>query len=280
MDIIGGRSLTIESFAEACRPAAEERSHVDLSATRFVDAYALVAIACVLAGTRDRGRAAHITLPNQGDVTRYLARMHLQRALAGTGVTATGHLPSVREHDQSGNLLVLSRFEDLRGGEELAELVFERLEGRVDNAVVTALYEAIVELCANTAEHADLPGGGFLCAQTYRRGEPGEYLVFGVGDIGVGLRGSLARRYEDLTEDRALGLALQRDVSSTGDPGRGQGLAEIVETAGRLRGRVAVHSGAARAESTRERADILASADLPGTLVGTSLPCRPGSRHQ
>lgn len=276
MDVRSGSSLTISSFEDACSPPVGAGATVDLSSARFLDAYAIVAVACNIVGACGDGRAVNLRWPVDEDAAAYLVRMHLAKLVEDCGARVHGAVPVVREHDRSGRLLELTTYDDVRGGEQLAELVFERLEGAVDNTVVTALYEAIVELGANTVEHAGSDRGGLVCGQTYRRGTPDEYVVFAAGDTGVGLRSSLSSQFSGIDDRQAIELALQRDVSGTGVPGRGQGLAEIRDVARRLGGRMIVRSGTARALSTGGRTRIHDVAPLRGTVVGVTLPCRPG----
>lgn len=275
LDLTADGSLGLDSFDDACSAAGEDGSLVDLSAATFVDAYGLVGAAATLMSARERGRPARLRVPADTSVAAYLARMHFQRALTGHGIVADHALPEVVEHDQTGNLLELTGFRTVRDAEQLGELVFARLEGQADPQVVAALYEAVVELANNAAEHAGTTYGAFAAAQTYKRGTPDERLVLAVGDGGIGIPESVRRQHPGVEDVRALDLGLTRDVSGTGVRGRGQGLAETIELTRRLRGRVRVRSGAASAVST-DQVEITAAPPFFGTVVGVRLPCRPG----
>ena len=133
---------------------------VDLAPTTFVDAYGLVATACLMqaqAGTEPR---TVFTAPENVNVRNYLARMRLQEVLDRWGVRVEGTpLGRVREHAGSDQLLPLQWFDESADYARLADLVWSRLDGQVDPHVLAALYEALHELAANVVEHSRAPGG-------------------------------------------------------------------------------------------------------------------------
>ncbi len=128
----------------------------------------------------------------------WLSRMHLGEVLDAFEVRVEGALPGVRS---SGNAL----------------------EGGADGEVVNQLFEAAGELGQNVVEHAGSPVGGFIAAQRYKAGAPEERIVVAVGDAGVGIRESLRARYGDMPDGEAIRRAIQWNVSSVPDEGRGQG---------------------------------------------------------
>ena len=220
-------------------------------------------------------------VPEDRDVGVYLARMHLGQALGGRGGTANRSLPEISEHDQQGNLLELRVFDGMHGAEEVAGIVFHRLEGHADPPIVAALYDAVVELGANAAEHSDSRPGAVACAQSYKRDQPDEYLTIAIGDVGIGVPASLRRAHEVPDDVTAVREALERDVSGTGDVGRGQGLADLVDDTAQLGALLVLHSGDALASVEGGEISARPAPHVPGTLVGMELPCRPdGTRRQ
>jgi hypothetical protein len=107
--------------------------------------------------------------------------------------------------------------------------VWDRLVGRADNKVVTQLYEATGELGLNVVEHAGSPAGGFVAAQRYQRGQPGERAIVAVGDVGARHPRVTPRaaRADDRWRGHRLGDSARRVPLL--DPGRGQGLASVVD---------------------------------------------------
>lgn len=142
---------------------------------------------------------------------------------------------------------------------------------------MTQLYEATGELGLNVVEHAGSPAGGFVAAQLYRRGQPDERAIVAVGDVGIGIRESLRELHGPLSDAEAIDRAIQRDVSGLPDPGRGQGLASVVEGVRGLGGVVRIRTGSAGRSITQgvsPATDMVSP--LQGTIVGARLPCRPG----
>jgi hypothetical protein len=250
---------------------------IDLTRVTFIDAYGLVGLACCIAAATGDGLSVQLRLPVSEELQTYLARMHLGEILDRYDVRSDGSLPEVRELDRRDSLIELRSFRDVHGSDQLAAFIWDRLVGRADNEVVIQLYEATGELGLNVVEHAGSPAGGFVAAQLYQRGQPGERAIVAVGDIGVGIRESLHELYGPMTDGEAIDRAVQRDVSRIPDPGRGQGLASVVEGVRALGGTVRIRTGGASRGISRwtvEVTDMLLP--LQGTIVGARLPCRPG----
>jgi hypothetical protein len=252
------------------------RAVVELAQVSFVDAYALAGLACFIASAARDGLPVELVLPENIDVRSWLSRMHLGEVLDAFEVRVEGVLPRVAERDRRDTLIELERFDDSFGSHRLASFIWERLAGGVDGEVVNQLFEAAGELGQNVVEHAGSPVGGFIAAQRYKAGAPEERIVVAVGDVGVGIRESLRARYGDMPDAKAIRRAVQWNVSSIPDEGRGQGLPGVVEGVKALGGVVWIRSGAASRMVTRGQARTFEVSRLQGTIVGARLPCRPG----
>jgi hypothetical protein len=266
-------SLDMDSF----RGALDDSDVLDLRSCTFVDAYALVGFACVAESLAASGRRPAFHAPDVDEVRNYLSRMHLQETLKASEASIVGSpLPVVKEHAGPDRLLALRTFRSGVEYEQLANLVWERLEGHVGPEVLGALYETLQEVGANVIEHSQATRGGYIAAQVYRRNTPDEYVLLAIGDCGVGIRHSLSTRYPIASDEEALRLALSSDVSASGEPGRGQGLPSTAKLVTSLLGRVVVHSGGATVTCRQERTIVMATSRIEGTLVGARIPCRPG----
>ena len=252
------------------------RAVVELAQVSFVDAYALAGLACFIASAARDGLPVELVLPENIDVRSWLSRMHLGEVLDAFEVRVEGVLPRVAERDRRDTLIELERFDDSFGSHRLASFIWQRLVGGVDGEVVNQLFEAAGELGQNVVEHAGSPVGGFIAAQRYKAGAPEERIVVAVGDVGVGIRESLRARYGDMPDAKAIRRAVQWNVSSIPDEGRGQGLPGVVEGVKALGGVVWIRSGAASRMVTRGQARTFEVSRLQGTIVGARLPCRPG----
>lgn len=99
-----------------------------------------------------------------------------------------------------------------------------------------------------------------------------------VGDPGRGIRASLKEAGLSPVDDAAaIDLAVQEGVTGTGEVGRGIGLATVTEQAAALGGRVVIHSlsGLLRWPGGGNSSKV---EPFPGSIVGVSVPCRPGSK--
>lgn len=219
---------------------------IDLTPVTFVDAYALTGLACFIASADGDGLPVRLLLPERYDVRSWRSRMHLGDVLDAFDVQVERSLPKVVERDRRDTLIELERFRDSHGSDRLASFIWERLQGGgADGDVVNQLYEATGELGLNVVEHAGSPVGGFIAAQRYRAGTPGEWIIVAVGDVGMGIRESLRDRYGAMTDDEAIRRAIEWYVSRVRDRGRGQGLPGVVDGVKDLGGAVSIRSGAA-----------------------------------
>jgi hypothetical protein len=251
-------------------------ARIDLARVSFVDACALTGLACFIASAAQDGLPVDLVLPEEPNVRSWLSRMHLGDVIDAFEVRVEGTLERVPERDRRDTLIELERFQDAHGSDRLAAFIWDRLEGGADAEVVNQLFEATGELGLNVVEHAGSPAGGFIAAQRYKAGTPEERIVVAVGDAGIGIRDSLRTRYGDMTDGDAIRRAIQWNVSSIADEGRGQGLPGVVDGVKGLGGTVWIRSGAAARTVTRGQARTSGVSRLQGTIVGARLPCRPG----
>lgn len=107
--------------------------------------------------------------------------------------------------------------------------------------------EVLSELCSNVLLHAQADFGGVAAMQTYRNRQGTRYLVIGIGDMGIGMRASLAanEKFADRldSDTQALSVAVQMGASRFATGGHGGGLPRVMEIARRYGGRVALRSG-------------------------------------
>jgi len=89
----------------------------------------------------------------------------------------------VKEHAGPDRVLPLQTFRSIGDYEQLANLVWERLESHVGPEVLSALYETLQEVGANVIEHSQATRGGYIAAQVYRRSTPNEYVLLAIGDV-------------------------------------------------------------------------------------------------
>lgn len=264
-------SLDLDTFASSLN---DERT-IDLGGTTFVDVCGIVGVACLADGNASRGASPHVILPTRQEVASYLSRMRMGWVLTDTAAVLEGpSLPTVRVRPGADQLVSLLEIRSEWETEEVANLVWSRIEGTVDPAVAIALFEALTELGSNAVQHSGA-ARAFAAGQTFRRESENEYVVVAIGDSGIGIRASLTSRFEPSSDSEALRLALTADVSASGERGRGQGLPSTVESVTALGGELVVHSGSAVAVCRRGGQEVRATRGIPGTLVAARIPCRP-----
>lgn len=268
--------LTITSVDSAIRTTP---GHViiDLSQSTFVDAYAIVAIACHAAEAYNADLPIRFIPPDHGSVRNYLSRMHLRHLLESVQAAGADSLASVRESDLREVLLPLTL---CKGGgyTALADMLWARLERDVDPETLNSMYEGVSELGANVEQHSQT-SFGYVAAQTYLVGQPRESVLFSVGDIGIGVRQSLQPLHHPDSDLSAIRLALTEGVSGINEPGRGVGLPTLRDTALAQRGWMSVRSGASLLQIYSATMSTPISIEYQhGTLVGARFLSRPGRR--
>lgn len=266
-------SLVCANFDFQMRHILATPLHWDLSWADWIDPYGLVGLACMLEEISRRGHQVELILPESESVRRYMIRMGLDAVLHKADTILNEQLPVIEQFEEPDYVLELTNFIDMASGEELANIIFERLAGTARNEIVEALYEAAIELAMNAAEHSQSPIGGYMAAFTHQRGTEREFLVLAVGDLGIGIRQSLQRAVKVTNDFQAVERALERYVSGTGTPGRGQGLAEVSEYIDRLGGWTVLRSGQARRQIGPQFPQTRGVVRFPGTFVGAWLPC-------
>jgi hypothetical protein len=138
--------------------------------------------------------------------------------------------------------------------------------------------EVLSELCSNVLMHAQAEFGGIAAMQTYRNRQNVRYLVIGIGDMGIGMRASLAANEKFAgrleSDAQALGVAVQLGASRFATGGHGGGLPRVLEIARRYGGRMALRSGtgALAFNGTDEQKRMFETSNLPGTHLRIVLP--------
>jgi len=93
-----------------------------------------------------------------------------------------------------------------------------------------AMHMAISELCDNALQHGENALGAYICVD--RIEEPQPTFRLAIADLGIGIPEHVRAEYPEWQDDSgAIGQALERGVTGTGDPYRGNGFAEVFDVA-------------------------------------------------
>ena len=253
----------------ACQEGAgpDDPCVLDLSGRTFFDPADLVRLAVLTEDAVIAGRGVRFIAPDDPDVARYLARMRVGEHLDRLGVPH--QLPAVRARDLGNRLVELHRFAQEAGLERLLDALVETYVADQPQ-LVQPLYAALAEIAGNVVDHSGREHG-YLALQRYTRRPRVE---FAVGDSGVGLRARLSQAVPVPDDRTAIVLAAQTHVTTTGQPGRGRGISEVVAITGAHGGTVTLTSGAARGVFTRGDLDPRLEDHIPaqpGTLAHVRL---------
>jgi hypothetical protein len=93
-----------------------------------------------------------------------------------------------------------------------------------------AMHMAIGELCDNAIQHGVSEHGAYVAAD--RITEPRRQFRLVIADLGIGIPEHIRSRHPEWQDDTAaIARALERGVSGTADPYRGNGFAEVFDKA-------------------------------------------------
>lgn len=262
----------LHAIVDGRQPA--ERFVLDMRRVSFVKPYGVVALLIAvrrLAAVSEQ----RVELVNLGrQVHSYLERMDLFEVGGDWVAPAEGLDEGWDRNPQTPNLLELTAIE---GSQDVvtaiagAERVFSRWLELPD---LNGLLRILSELCANVHEHSGDPLGCVLI-QKYEEGASGRNVVcVAVGDLGCGVRESLAARHGEMGREPLDYLLAAMAGRTSRESGRGGiGLRIVEELAKGARGRLWLRSetaavvGRASGESHGHRG----LRHVPGTQVAVDL---------
>lgn len=192
-DVLGDHVLQTERFYRQCdnQPAAA----LDMSAVRFVRPYGVIALICAARlhhqATGQPLLLAHMPL----DVYQYLERVDLFAQMGGY-FAVDAPLSSTFDREQpTPNLLEITPIaspQDVLQVITQAERIFAYW---LQTSNLRSLLSVLSELCANLYQHSQDPHAALLI-QTHKAVSRGSVRVrIALGDVGVGVRGSLSTRH-------------------------------------------------------------------------------------
>jgi len=236
---------------EELRPQNGQLNILSLRDLDFIDPFGLVLAAEYLRYLKLGLQQVGLYLPTQTRVLHYLRRSRFLEFAATMADIFPEH-KLVQAPEQSEEWLL--PLQPLRREEEVPGLVvrlYSSLQeliskgSSLSTAQASQLSSLLAEMCQNVTQHSqDL---GLVVAQVYRNQQGGRVIQLAVGDLGIGLRGSLAQRYpvHEWDDTEVIRQALARGVSSVPDEGRGLGLALVYQKSSELGGNLWLRSGGA-----------------------------------
>lgn len=251
---------------------------VVLDDVKFIDPYGLVALWGVVRYLKRRFRAVWVVPPAERDLQAYLRRMNFAEIIREAGTLETELTGRAGSTSASDVLLEMTPVEKEADVEEVTRNVLGRIRRILERELgygerdVTAFCTVVSEACTNIFDHSE--DVGVVAAQRYTQRNGTKYVIVGVADLGIGIRRSLATRFEQAdgwSHVQAIVNALQKEYSR--HPERGLGLFMVSRIVGDYRGSLHVRSGDARLY-LRHRARGIAVGPFPGTQLAISLSAR------
>lgn len=263
--------LRFDDSVVATTTEVEDELYLNLSSLSFVDPYALVGLTCLIDAASAFEVPINIAEPRDSSAATYLHRAGLGDVLEEAGVHEHG-LPAVNRHDTSGRHLELARF-DAAGVNKLGGMIAKALADQgLNQSIAGSVSTAIWEAGDNVHTHSGAPRGGVACAQLYRANSESPYIIWAVGDAGVGVRSSLARRYDVTDDGHALWTAIEPGVTTTDDE-RGVGLGDTIDLMVGHNATMYFRSGEARMTATPQIKRVDTVALIQGTVLAGRIDC-------
>ncbi|MDA0746298.1 MAG: ATP-binding protein [bacterium] len=248
---------------------------LDLSGLGFVDPYGM-GLLCLI-GRFLGGRYWDIDcrLPMDPGIESYLTRMRVFEELAKYAtLERTPHTGRMPVHNES--LLEVLDIGQRGDVESALGLIESRVSSILSEELgytfreMTDFKNVVAELCHNILDHSG--DRGLLVAQRYVNQKLGKkFAIIGVCDLGIGIRHSLASRYdvEQWTHAQAIGNAVRKEFSR--ETARGLGLYIVNQICQQYRGSLHIRSGDTRVYFRGKRSYTHVSASFGGTQVSITL---------
>jgi hypothetical protein len=271
-------AATVEAWIAGAAEAAEDPRRrelfLDLRAVTQVEPYALVVLHGVVRFLAAADKVPFLILPEDERLLADLYRFRFPEAMQPYTANRLEIALGPRDTTETGVVLPMMEV----GGPEDAPRLLEAIAAarpRVmahpgfDAGDVARLEAAVIELCRNVWDHSG--DVGIVAAHLARAPRTERPVVqVGVADLGVGIKASLAERYDVAawSDAEAILFAVRPGVSRFGLR-RGIGLTQALETARRCDGVLAIRSGTARVALPDRRS---ATGSLfPGTQIALEL---------
>jgi hypothetical protein len=269
IEIAGPRnSRNVASMYAGLAPLRDAAGRVDLrldlSNLTFVAPCAIAALAVALHDAA-RGCDVHGTIvqPRDPNVKRYL---HVMDFYAVLGMEPTGqwsrpdrhgYMPAVRVSRDDPHAVP-------RAARGLTDAVVDGCE-LTDKAART-LQNSIEELIDNTQQHSQSPVDAVAVAASWRTRRR---IELAVADAGIGIPASVGLNplFADRPERHRMRAAVERWVSGTTDPNRGNGLWQVRELLQRNEGTLVLQSGGIRLTADENGVNLSDVRPILGTLA-------------
>ncbi|HTA33715.1 MAG TPA: ATP-binding protein [Solirubrobacteraceae bacterium] len=220
---IGTVLAQLESCLRATSPAEARQILLDMSSVAFCSPTGITILAAAIEDLFLRGalNGGEIWMPRSPLLQQYLQRMNFFSELR------VSMPPESFERREPKGFYPVTHIQDEEGApaatRALADAVQEH--AHLDEQSLGALKSCLNEVVENVFYHAQSPIEALVCAQAYKKKKRTELVI---ADTGRGIRAALSEvpEYQERIADdcEAIKLALEKNVTTTGDVKRGIGL--------------------------------------------------------
>ncbi|MGE5654748.1 MAG: ATP-binding protein [Bacillota bacterium] len=250
----------------------------------FVDPYGLIGLFTLLRHCRRIAHRVGLYLPRSGHVLSYLRRSNLVDLAEDIAEILPQHKRGTVDERQEEWLLQMTPVVQEDDVSEVVAEVMDRVQAMLSKSlaqssrILVKFCGALSELCQNIPQHSQ--DWGVVVVQAYRRADGERFVRLALGDLGIGLRGSLAERYpvDQWSESDVIRAAFTAGISRMADEGRGLGLAQVKATVQEMGGTLHIRSGVARVFIRDADEFHFAVPFFPGTQIAFELPERRDTR--
>ncbi len=214
------------------------------------------------------GHDVSVTPPAQPDVLQQWGDMRLADGWPADTIVA---LPE--PHPRTHSILAIHRLRTFHDVEDAAAAAAELLGHQAPELARwgEAAHMAISELCDNAIQHGTNELGAYVVAD--RTIDPQPCFRMAIADLGIGIPEHIRARHPEWQDDNAaISRVLDRGVTGTGDPHRGNGYAEVLDLAHAAQLQRAQSALSLDIRSAKGRVEV---ALVDGTMRPTPLDTQP-----
>lgn len=288
VDINSLNAVTMDNLFERVDALLKEENiheypsvEIDLQKVEFLDPYGLVCLCLLGRYLKNTFHDVFLVLPDDQSLQSYLSIMNFPHfAQQSMILKNANYIMDIPEKPGYEVLLELTRIETKDKGHQrdiknITNEILERVGIILENELnfkekeISNFSTIISELCYNIKDHSE--DEGFVTAQRYTRKSDGKkYVVIGVGDLGIGIKNSLGKRFNasGWSHLDAIIKAIRKEYSTF--PNRGLGLYMVSKIIRDYGGALHIRSGDSRLY-LRFTARGVKTCLFPGTQISIGL---------
>ncbi|HEX3035286.1 MAG TPA: hypothetical protein VHT73_09150 [Thermodesulfobacteriota bacterium] len=276
-DIDTLNASTVESFIPPQEP--ENQVLLSLRNIRFADPFGVIMLLLLIKNLRGHSIDVKVVPPTNPDVSNWLERMNFFVEIEND-CEFTWDISRLRSNlrNPSRSLKEVTR---ITSEKEITSIVEVLTDILIDDygfqpQVVYRLGGVMIETFQNIPQHSnpmkeDFDPYGIAAIQSYK-----DHFYLVVGDIGIGIRGSLALsgRYkrQELSDLEAIKIVLENGASRFKDEGRGGQIKRVCQIVSSLGGTTLLRSGNNRILVKGNSIKSWEGVGFPGTQIAIKIP--------